>query len=381
MISSLVMVVVPALLNLRAWAADRGLAQQLRQQRLHPPSLPDVSHYPCISFLVAAWNEREMIQRCIQAVLELPYPNLELVLCAGGTDGTYALACQTSDDRRLILLEQQAGEGKQRALQRCLEASSGQVIYLTDADCVLSDESFLDCIIPIILKQASIVTGAYYLPPVEQFSKSFVMMQAAIRAHVAAHQPGLSQGLQGSNCVLERNILLQTGAFLHPVQTGTDYDLAKRLLDGGAQIHYRVQSSAQSPFPTTLKAYINQQARWLRNVVIHGLRYKSYGEVSSNLITSLIGFGMLIIPILIIVLIWATGGLNTVAILLSLTWGMFFFFTLFARFRYLWFSRKWLSFHYPWQIWAFVPLFILVDFVTWTIPLFEYPSKALSQRW
>src|SRR5207247_1198210 len=91
--------------------------------------------------LVAAWNEAAGIARHVQSVLALRYPDLDFVLCAGGPDGTCEQA-RLAMSGRGTLLEQAPGEGKQRALRRCLAASTGDIVYLTDADCVLDDQSF-----------------------------------------------------------------------------------------------------------------------------------------------------------------------------------------------------------------------------------------------
>ncbi|NJK33015.1 MAG: glycosyltransferase [Deltaproteobacteria bacterium] len=86
--------------------------------------------------LVAAWHEADHIGAHIAAFQALRYPNKELILCAGGADGTCAIA-QGCANESIHILEQMPGEGKQRALRRCYAAASGELIYLTDADCLL----------------------------------------------------------------------------------------------------------------------------------------------------------------------------------------------------------------------------------------------------
>ena len=111
-----------------------------------------------MSFLVAAWNEEATLQACIEAILGLSYPNLEIVLCAGGADRTWEIASRLSD-ARLILLEQHPGDGKQKSLQRCLERSSGDMIYLLDADCRITEEAFARILGPILHREELAVTA------------------------------------------------------------------------------------------------------------------------------------------------------------------------------------------------------------------------------
>src|SRR5687768_5466499 len=90
-----------------------------------------------VSILVAAWNEAEHIDDLIASCLRWAYPRKELVLCAGGADDTLRRA-RRWEGAGVRVLEQLPGEGKQGALERCLREATGEIIVLTDADCVPS---------------------------------------------------------------------------------------------------------------------------------------------------------------------------------------------------------------------------------------------------
>ena len=116
--------------------------------------------YPLVSLLVAAWNEEHNIHPFLNSFLKLAYSNKELILIAGGDDKTYARA-SSLEHPQIILLEQQKGEGKFRALKRGLNLAKGSIIYLTDADCRLTTEVFFSVVEPIIKEKESIVTGRF----------------------------------------------------------------------------------------------------------------------------------------------------------------------------------------------------------------------------
>src|SRR5262245_55148737 len=101
---------------------DRALARRLRADWTTKPTL---SQTPRVSALVAAWNEARGIAEHIGSFLALSYPNIELILCAGGPDGTFELASRHADER-VIVLDQHPGEGKQHSLARCLEHATGE---------------------------------------------------------------------------------------------------------------------------------------------------------------------------------------------------------------------------------------------------------------
>src|SRR4051812_9393475 len=112
-LAGFLLVSVAAAHNLRAWR--RAIALERDQdvdEAFEPSSRWRVR--PSVSILVAAWNEAPLIERHLASFWGLTYSDLQLVICAGGTDGTYAIASRFAGDR-LIVLEQRSGEGKQRA--------------------------------------------------------------------------------------------------------------------------------------------------------------------------------------------------------------------------------------------------------------------------
>ncbi len=376
----LVSILTIAVINLRQWRLDRHKQQALLEETQHFKAASIAGQPPRLSFLLAAWNEQQHLARCLESILSLPYPNLEIVLCAGGQDGTFA-AARAYASPNMILLEQFPGEGKQRALQRAFEASTGEVIYLTDADCVIQPDDFFRCLAPLLNKTERVVSGSFYLPLPGQEKHPFVLAQAASRAYSAAHQPAYSQGLQGSNCALSRIELEKAGAFQNSVKTGTDYDLAKRILKTGARIRFQALSSIRSEFPTSFRAYFRQQARWIRNVVLLGFRYQAYPEIRANLHTSLVGLTMLAGPFLILLAAWLTRWTAFLTITLLAGWFTLFLHSFFSRLRYLAFARLWLGLAYPLRSLWLLPLFLVVDFAAWSLPVLEYPLKSLRSRW
>jgi hypothetical protein len=87
---------------------------------------------------------------------------------------------------------------------------------------------------------------------------------------------GEEEAVTNSPCAIRRRALEQAGGFEAEVRTGVDYDLGKRLRQHGTRTRYEVDGSFPVEFHTQIGSYLRQQARWLRNVVIHvrGLRAK-----------------------------------------------------------------------------------------------------------
>ncbi len=346
--------------NAWRWRKDRALAQGLRHNGALR-RLP-LSATPRVSILVAAWNESTIIGRHIGSVLALRYSDVEYVLCAGGPDGTYQMA-KRYERPGVIVLEQQHGEGKQAAIRRCLEQATGNIIFLTDADCLLDDDCFERTVGPIILGKAEAVSGGFK-PLEEQALRSPIVAYRSSADVYASFQAGPT-GLSGSNAAMSRGALDRAGNFRENVSSGTDYHLAKALLAAGVEISRVSESRVATQYPERLSDYARQQRRWLRNVAVLGARYGAYTEVACSLRTSLLGLGMLLLPL-------STPLLGKTAFriwFLALAHGAL------SKVRYLAFALT--LGHVPrpasfvrTTAWA-VPL-TLIDFYSWTQPLLDY---------
>lgn len=371
-------VVVPLLiLNLRQWRLDLA---QIRGLKTAHTSIPSFDVTPKVSILLAAWNEEESVRSCIEAIERLHYPNLEIILCAGGTDGTWGIASALTDPR-VILVAQQAGDGKQKSLQRCLEKAAGEIIYLLDAGGLITDVAFTRMLAPIVAGQEQVVTSSPYTPLPEQLGNLFVLSQCASRIYTCLYQGDYCSNVLGANAAIRRQALEQAGGFATLVRTGTDYDLGKRLLGIGKRVRFEVNASFPVEFPTRVRGYIRQQARWIRNVVLHGLKFGAYREVVSCLITSAVGLAMLVLPPLTMVLALFPGVARESSYVLGTIWIFSFLHALISRIRYLKLAERWTGIRFPPNVLAFIPMFLLIDFAAWAVPLYQYWSRRLRERW
>jgi cellulose synthase/poly-beta-1,6-N-acetylglucosamine synthase-like glycosyltransferase len=157
--------------------------------------------------------------------------------------------------------------------------------------------------------------------------------------------------------------------------------LAKRLLNTGVRIRYQVHASIASEFPRSVSAYAQQQTRWIRNVVMYGLRYQAYSEVLACLRTSLIGLVMLAGPVVWLAIAAWFGLLSLQALLVACGWAVVFLHALLARMRYQRFAEYWLNTpRYAWLI-GWQAAFLWLDFAVWSVPLLEYPIQSRRERW
>jgi cellulose synthase/poly-beta-1,6-N-acetylglucosamine synthase-like glycosyltransferase len=232
---------------------------------------------PRVSILLPAWNEAAHLTACLESILALCYPAVELVVCAGGSDSTLDIA-QSYANRGVIVMEQRPGEGKQRALQRCFDQSTGEIIFLTDADCLLNDYCFEATIAPLAVGEEEVTTG-FWEPLGAQKGLPFVQYQWAHHIHREILMPMYADTLDGRNAAVRRDALGRSGAFQANAPTGTDYVLSRQLVAAGYRIRAVPWSRVQTEYPQSYREYWRQQSRWFRNRLVLGARTRSQDDV------------------------------------------------------------------------------------------------------
>lgn len=352
--------------NWRLWRRDRALADWLRSERGPVPAL---SRAPRISALVAAWNEAEHIDAHIQSFLTLAYPNVELVICAGGADDTLARA-QRYAGERVIVREQHAGEGKQKALARCYERAGGELIYLTDADCRFEDEALARLLAPIVNEGEQVSTGGSR-PLDEQAGQLLPAYLWASDAVANARMPMHVAGLLGRNALVARAALDRSGGMDFRAPTGTDYQLARRLLISGVKIRHVPESLIASEFPASLGLYRRKQSRWLRNLLIYGRRTGARADLLATLRTVAIGAAMLLAPL---AAVW----LGALALL---PWALLLAHSAAAKLRYALFAARLHDTNVPTRLLIGILPLTLADFAIWASPIVDLLLPGRRERW
>lgn len=284
--------------NWRQWRKDKRAIQRLEARPIGPPVLNET---PRVSILVPAWNEADNIGPCIESILALRYPDKELVVCAGGDDGTLDIARRYTNPR-VIVLEQYRGEGKQRALQQCFEQATGDIIFLTDADCLLDDDPFERTVEPLLSGEEEVTTGSWK-PLDKQLTNPFVIYQWSHHLYREGVLPEYVDSLDGRNAAIRRSALERIGGFSVTAPIGTDYQLANQLIKAGYRIRFVRDSRVRTEYPETVRQYWKQQSRWFRNALLLSARFGAWKRVLTSARAGLAALFMLGIPL--------TGGMNS----------------------------------------------------------------------
>jgi glycosyltransferase involved in cell wall biosynthesis len=117
-----------------------------------------------ISVVIPCYNERATIAGIIRAVRSAPYNDKEIIVVDDcSSDGTRELLVDelASSVSRLILHDKNAGKGA--ALRSGIEAATGDIVILQDADREYSPSEYPDLVEPILNGDADVVFGSRFM--------------------------------------------------------------------------------------------------------------------------------------------------------------------------------------------------------------------------
>jgi len=355
--------------NLYQWKQFGKFSKRKTQLDILPP-IDSWSNRPKVSVLVAAWNEAALIRQHIDSFLSLRYPHIEMIICAGGSDGTYSIA-QRSATEDIIVLQQNPGQGKQRALRECFRECTGEIIYLTDADCLLDDESFRRVIYPIACGKEKACSGGS-LPFEDSLCHPLVAIQAACDYFQFTNPDGPQYypGLLGRNCALSKKVIHSVGEFVSNAPTGTDYLLAKQVSRNNIRIKQVRNSLIRTEYPQKSKDYIMQKRRWHRNVILYSMKYKNPNEFIRSTLLSIVSLSMLLLP-------FCSLGLGFKTFYL---WLLPLLFGILSRKRYLHYwgstSKSRISTGSRWVLHS-----LFLDFIGWSLAFLDIFSLRQRYTW
>ena len=200
---------------------------------------PNASITPYISVVIAARNEADRITACLQSLTKLDYPQdrYEVIMVDDhSSDATPQLIqqyCSRYPNWKFIALNQKSRElkGKKQALLTGIAAAQGEIIFTTDADCVVPP-GWLQYMSRYFERDVTMVLG--YSPLIEQkgFCQGLLAFDNLFSAIVAAAPTQLGHPISsvGRNLAYRKDAYNDVGSFLalKKFRSGDDVYLTER---------------------------------------------------------------------------------------------------------------------------------------------------------
>lgn len=246
----------------------------------------DVEPPPKVSILIAARNEEAGIRETLDSVMKQDYRGFWEVWVADdrSTDDTPKILAEYAakyPEKFNVLTIKEIPEGaspKKFALSQMIDACNGEVLCLTDADCIVKP-SWVTGIVAEFEPGIELVAGHSYIPTIKGKSSVLICMQAvetliyrvAGTAGLALHLPLTSTG---NNLAYRKSFFKSVKGFdnVLKIQSGDDDLLMQKLAaDRPWAMRYCI---SESTFVTTngketLKELWEQRKRWASKTIYY----------------------------------------------------------------------------------------------------------------
>ena len=119
-----------------------------------------------LSIVIPCFNEVHTIQELLRAVNNSPYPDKEIIVVDDfSTDGTRELLKNVLEQSPLVhqVLYHDHNQGKGAALRTGIQAATGDIVVIQDADLEYDPNEYSLLVEPIINNRADIVFGSRFL--------------------------------------------------------------------------------------------------------------------------------------------------------------------------------------------------------------------------
>ncbi|MHA1756049.1 MAG: glycosyltransferase [Promethearchaeota archaeon] len=261
--------------TIKVFSRDKKRIEELKnfeKSTLKNINLNNLNQKPLINIIIPAWKEGEPFKKCLEAISNLSYPNLQIIVNAGGSEKCINIANSFKTKKKFKIIYQKKGDGKIKAINDCLKYVSEGIIYLIDADILLTDKLFFQVIYSIINQNKDLIVTPIY--PHESLLKNdlikYVYSNRDFRFNAKLNRK-LTR--VGPHTIFKYKILKSIGKFSEKQNIDDGISLGLDFLKKGiyAYILYEYKAPILS-YPQTLCDYFEQNTRWIENSLFFALK-------------------------------------------------------------------------------------------------------------
>ena len=232
--------------------------------------------FPFISIIVPVFNEGVVLQNSIESLLDVDYPNYEIIIVNdGSTDNTAAIAEELVGHQRgrnglvKISLINKPNSGKAKALNAGIQYSEAQFVLCMDGDSQLTPNSLRMAVRHFIDPAVGAVAGNVKV----QNRKHLLTDLQALEYLEGLNMPRSAQGfIQMVNIIpgpigLFRKSALRDAGFYSSDTFAEDADITLKILAQNWKIVYEPNAIAFTEAPDTIYQLLKQRYRWTRGIL------------------------------------------------------------------------------------------------------------------
>jgi biofilm PGA synthesis N-glycosyltransferase PgaC len=220
---------------------------------------------PLVSFVIPAYNEEKNIAATLAGVLEVNYPNFEVVLIDDcSTDSTLDRIEPYLLDGRVRLVRKMVNEGKAMALNDAIPLTRGELLFVMDADAIPIPDVLRYCVPHFRYPRCAAVTGNPRVVNRESFLSKLQSIEfASIISLMRRAQRvwGRIMTMSGVVGIFRRTALFDVGLY-SPEMATEDIDLTWRLQMRHWDVRYESRAVMWMRVPQSLRGLWYQRRRW-----------------------------------------------------------------------------------------------------------------------
>jgi cellulose synthase/poly-beta-1,6-N-acetylglucosamine synthase-like glycosyltransferase len=306
-----------AYLTMLIVALKTSAAHQLTLQSHRLKWIKETPMAPPVTIIAPAHNEESSIRVVVRNLLELDYPQLEVVVVNDGSEDrtleemreefrlrpvrtVYVPEAKSAPvrglyrsrvDARLVVIDKEPGGSKADAVNAGLNAATSPYVCVVDADSILERDALLRIMLPVLADPKRVVAvggiirvlngseiAGGHLRRVRLPRKSIEVIQVVeyLRAFLIGReawgQGNMLMIISGAFGVFRTDLVRAVGGY-RPRAIGEDFDLVARLhrhlRDKGEDYHIRFVPDPMcwTEVPSDLKSLGRQRARWQKGLL------------------------------------------------------------------------------------------------------------------
>jgi cellulose synthase/poly-beta-1,6-N-acetylglucosamine synthase-like glycosyltransferase len=298
-------------------ALKTSAAHQRRLESYRLDWIADTPLAPPITLIAPAHNEESSIRVAVRNLLELDYPELEIIVVNDGSEDrtleemreefrlrpvrvVYVPSLESapvrglyrsSVDTRLLVIDKEPGGSKADAVNAGLNAATSPYVCIVDADSVLERDALLRIMLPIladpkrvvavggivrVLNGSEITKGQLRRVRLPRKSIEVIQVIEYLRAFLIGReawgQGNMLMIISGAFGVFRTDLVRAIGGY-RPNAIGEDFDLVARLHrhlreeKADYHIHFVPDPMCWTEVPSDLRSLGRQRARWQKGLL------------------------------------------------------------------------------------------------------------------
>lgn len=232
---------------------------------------------PMVSIVVVFKNELENLRRLIPELMVQHYPNFEVVLCDDfSSDGSFELANSHDDPKIKAMKASKDLLGKKFALREAINATKGDKILVTDADCIPASSDWVGSMIrhtsdkKIVLGYSPHEKAAGFLNKFIRYETYFTALQYLNYAVAKIPYMGV-----GRNMMYDKSLFLEEAPATDKLISGDDDLFVNAVADkSNTAINLCPESYVYTAPSTSWSDFFKQKRRHVSTSVAYKFRHQ-----------------------------------------------------------------------------------------------------------